>query len=169
VLALWVARTTARPYKGPLPRYARAVPLVAQGGVAGRFAVLAAPTSPRSLALLELKSALYEALAHKLSLEAEPAPEALGKLARKAGALDDGAYSSLMDVLALMHATEAAVVAGRPSRVSRAALGRAASVVHAVLAACGAGGSGDPRRRDAAPPLPSDSAVQNPNAGANAG
>ena len=169
VLALWVARTTARPYKGPLPRYARSVPLVAQGGVAGRFAVLAAPTSPRSLALLELKSALYEALAHKLSLEAEPAPEALGKLARKAGALDDSAYSALMGVLSLMHATEAAVVAGRPSRVSRAALGRAASVVHAVLAACGAGGGGDLRRRDAAPPLPSDSAVQNPNAGANAG
>ena len=167
VLALWVGRTTARPYKGPLPRYARAVPLVAQGGIAGRFAVLAAPSSPRSLALLELKSALYEFLAHKLALEAEPTPEALGKLARKAGALDDGAYSSLMDVLALMHATEAAVVAGRQSRVSRAALERASSVVHAVLAACGEGG--DLRRRDAEPPLPSDSAVQNPNAGANAG
>jgi hypothetical protein len=69
----------------------------------------------------------------------------------------------------LMHATEAAVVAGRPSRVSRAALGRASSVVHAVLAACGAGGGGNVRRRDAAPSLPSDPAVQNPNAGANAG
>ncbi len=169
VLALWVGRTTARPYKGPLPRYARAVPLVAQGGVAGRFAVLAAPSSPRSLALLELKSALYEALTHKLALEAEPTPEALGKIARQAGALDDGAYSSLMDVLGLMHATEAAVVAGRQSRVSRAALERASSVVHAVLAKCGADGSGEPRRRDAGPISPSDPALQNPNAGANAG
>jgi hypothetical protein len=71
-----------------------------------------------------------------------------------------------MDVLALMHATEAAVVAGRQGRVSRAALQRAASVVHAVLAACE--GGGDLRRRGAEPPL-SDSAVQNPNAGANAG
>ncbi len=175
VLALWVGRTTARPYKGPLPRYARAVPLVAQGGVAGRFAVLAAPSSPRSLALLELKSALYEALVHKLSLGADPAPDALAKIARTAGALDDGAYTSLMDVLALMHATEAAVVAGRPSRISRAALGRAAKVVHAVLAACGADGGGDLRRHDvgsgaaAAPLSPSFPAAQNPNAGANAG
>ena len=170
LLALWVGRTTARPYKGPLPRYARAVPLVAQGGVAGRFAVLAAPSSPRSLALLELKSALYEALTHKLALDAEPTPEALGKIVRKAGALDDGTYSSLMDVLGLMHATEAAVVAGRQSRVSRAALERASSVVHAVLAKCGADGSGgEPRRRDAGPTLPTDSALQNPNAGANAG
>jgi hypothetical protein len=169
VLALWVGRTTARPYKGPLPRYARAVPLVAQGGVAGRFAVLAAPSSPRSLALLELKSALYEALTHKLALEAEPTPEALGKIARKAGALDDSAYSALMDVLGLMHATEAAVVAGRQSRVSRAALKRASSVVHAVLAACGADGKGDLRRRDAGPTIPPDPALQNPNAGANAG
>jgi hypothetical protein len=174
LLALWVARTTARPYKGPLPRYARAVPLVAQGGVAGRFAVLAAPSSPRSLALLELKSALYEALVHKLALAADPTPDALGNLARKAGSLDDGAYSSLMDVLALMHATEAAVVAGRPSRISRAALGNASSVVHSVLAACGADSGGELRRRAAdvepqAPLSPSDPAAQNPNAGANAG
>lgn len=169
VLALWVGRTTARPYKGPLPRYARAVPLVAQGGVAGRFAVLAAPSSPRSLALLELKSALYEALVHKLALGADPTPEALAKSARRAGALDDGAYSSLMDVLSLMHAAEAAVVAGRPIRVSSAALGRAASVVRAVLAACGADGRGAPPQRAAGPPLPADSTVQNPNAGANAG
>jgi hypothetical protein len=58
-LAAWVARAAARPYLSPLPRYARPTPLVAQGGVAGRFAMLAAPSSPRSLALLELKSALY--------------------------------------------------------------------------------------------------------------
>jgi hypothetical protein len=174
VLALWVGRTTARPYKGPLPRYARAVPLVAQGGVAGRFAVLAAPSSPRSLALLELKSALYEALVHKLGLDADPSPDALGNIARKAGALDLGTYTSLMDVLALMQATEAAVVAGRPSRISRVALGNASSVVHAVLAACGADGGGELRRRatdvEAPAPLsPTDSAAQNPNAGANAG
>jgi hypothetical protein len=172
VLALWVGRTTARPYKGPLPRYARAVPLVAQGGVAGRFAVLAAPSSPRSLALLELKSALYEALSHKLGLDADPTADALGNMARKAGALDDGAYSSLMDVLGLMQATEAAVVAGRPSRVSRAALAQASSVVHAVLAACGADSGGEQRRRGSdveAPLSPPDPAAQNPNAGANAG
>ena len=42
-LIAWVFRSSARPYKSPLPRYARPLPLIAQGGVAGRFAMLAAP------------------------------------------------------------------------------------------------------------------------------
>src|SRR5262249_53309827 len=46
-LAVWIARASARPYKGPLPRYARPTPMVAQGGAAGHVAVLAAPSSPR--------------------------------------------------------------------------------------------------------------------------
>src|SRR5262249_21994990 len=37
-VAIWVARASAKPYRSPLPRYARPIPLVAQGGVAGRFA-----------------------------------------------------------------------------------------------------------------------------------
>jgi hypothetical protein len=140
-LALWVARASARPYRSPLPRYARPTPLVAQGGVAGRFAVLAAPTSPRSLALLELKSGLVEALTHKLGLGAEPAPDALARLAVRAGGLDAGAASALTDVLQMMHEVESAVVAGRPANVSLAALAQAASVVHSVVAACGADGN----------------------------
>jgi hypothetical protein len=141
-IAAWVLRASAKPYKSPLPRYARAVPLVAQGGIAGRFAVIAAPSSPRSLALLELKSALYEALAVKLDLAFEPAPEGLAKIAQNAGSLDESSYSALKDVLALMQQTEASVVAGRPAPVSRAALSRAAGVVRSVLRACGADGAG---------------------------
>ena len=50
-LAAWVARASAKPYKSPLPRYARPTPLVAQGGVAGplrrpRGALLAAQPGP---------------------------------------------------------------------------------------------------------------------------
>jgi hypothetical protein len=146
-LGIWVARASAKPYRGPLPRYARPTPLVAQGGVAGRFAMLAAPTSPRNLALLELKSALSDALAFKLDLPGEPSPDVLAKAARRAGSLDDRAYSSLKEVLALMHQVEASVVAGKPAPVSRSALFRAARVVRSVLDACGAGafaGAGAP-------------------------
>lgn len=141
-IAAWVVRATAKPYKSPLPRYARAVPLVAQGGIAGRFAVIAAPSSPRSLALLELKSALYEALAVKLDLSFEPAPEGLAKIAQNAGSLDESSHSALKEVLALMQQTEASVVAGRPAPVSRAALAKAAEVVREVLHACGASAAG---------------------------
>ncbi len=136
-LATWVARASARPYKSPLPRYARPTPLVAQGGVAGRFAVLAAPTSPRSLAVLELKSALYEGLAEKLGLSADPGPAALAKMALKAGSLDERAYSAFKEILGMMQHVESAVVAGRPVRVPPRDLRRAASVVREVLVACG--------------------------------
>ncbi|APR75220.1 Hypothetical protein A7982_00566 [Minicystis rosea] len=139
-LAMWVSRSAARPYRSPLPRYARATPLVAQGGVAGRFAVLAAPTSPRSLALLELKSALVEALSHRLALPNEPPPEALTKLAIKAGRLDGRLASALTEVLQMMHDVESAVVAGRPANVTPAALEKAGDVVREVLSACGADG-----------------------------
>jgi hypothetical protein len=138
--AIWVVRASARPYRNPQPRYARAVPLVAQGGIAGRFAVIAAPSSPYSLALLELKSALYEALAVRFNLAFDPAPEGLAKIVWNAGALDESGYSALKEVLALMHQVETAVVAGRPAPVSRAALTKAAAVVRDVLAASRADG-----------------------------
>jgi hypothetical protein len=177
-LAMWVSRATGRPYQSPLPRYARAVPLIAQGGVAGRFAMLAAPSSPRSLALLELKSALYECLAHKLDLAAEPGPAELAKIAQRAGSLDESSHSALKEILTFMHETESAVVAGRPARVSRAMLSRASQVVREVLAACGADGGphasaghGPPRVHQlaAAPFAESAPSPPNQNAGESPG
>ncbi len=166
-LAAWVTRSSARPYRHALPRYARAVPLVAQGGVAGRFAVLAAPSSPPSLALLELKSALFESLAVKLNLPSEPTPETLAQMARRAGSLDDSSYSALKEVLATMQRIENNVVAGKQAHVSRATLLKAAGVVREVLDACGVGmGPGGPRG-SARPQRALGSAT--PNAGESAG
>lgn len=132
----WVSRAAARPYKSPEPRYARATPLVAQGGVAGRFALLAAPSSPPSLALLELKSALFEAVSLRYNLPSEPTFDALASLIKKEGALDEGSYSALKDVLAMMQRVEASVVAGRPTAITRKALKRAWDVVQKTLEAC---------------------------------
>ena len=76
LLTLGLARTTlrqaARPYRHVVPRYARAAPLVCQGGPPGRLATLASASAPGGLALLELRSALGETLAPSLGL----APEA---------------------------------------------------------------------------------------------
>ncbi|AKT39824.1 DUF4350 domain-containing protein [Chondromyces crocatus] len=140
-VAVWVARTAARPYRSPLPRYARPVPLVAQGGVAGRFAVLAAPTSPRSLMLLELKSALFEAMALRFGLGADPSVDALTQLVAREGGLDERTFSDFKEVLSNMQRVEASVVAGKPTAVSRPALSHAAKVVRDVLAACHADGT----------------------------
>lgn len=153
-VAVWVARASARPYRSPMPRYARPTPLVAQGGVAGRFAVLAAPTSPRALILLELKSALFEAMALRFGLESDPSPETLTRLVSREGALDERTLSALKEVLSTMHRVEASVVAGRPANVSRPALAHAAKVVSEALAACHADG-----RRHTAPAAPAAAAI----------
>lgn len=135
-LAFWVGRASAKPYKSPTPRYARPTPLVAQGGAAGRLAVLAAPSSPRSLAMLELKSALVEALAARFNLTSEPSPDHLLRIVRRESALDEASHSALKEVLATMQRVEASMVAGRPVTISMPALTRAAEVVQRVLRAC---------------------------------
>ena len=137
-LAIWVGRSSAKPYKSPLPRYARPTPLVAQGGAAGRLAVLAAPSSPRSLAMLELKSALVEALVSRFNLASEPSPDHLLRIVQRESALDEASRSALKEVLATMQRVEASMVAGRPVTISMPALTRAADVVRRVLRACGA-------------------------------
>jgi len=137
----WVLKRSSRPYKSPLPRYARPVPLVAQGGVAGRFALLAAPTSPRSLALLELKSALFEALSQRFDLGPSPSPTALTKVVGSSENLDRAQMDELRDVMATMQRVEASVTGGRAAKVSRATVHHAAEVVRRVLEACGAVGS----------------------------
>ena len=101
--AAWALRAGARTYKSPLPRYARRIPLIAQGGAAGRFAMLAAPSSARGLVLLELKSALFETVTHRFGLEAEPPPDVLLRLL--AGVADDPSES---------HSTLVRFSTGRP-------------------------------------------------------
>ena len=134
----WIVRASARPYKSPNPRFARPTPLVAQGGVAGRLALLSAPTSPPSLVLLELKSALVESLGQKLGSPVESSPEAILSAAHRAGKLDDAQRSALKDVLIAMQKAEAAIVAGRPVYVPRSMRDKAASIVRDVLHSAGA-------------------------------
>ena len=80
----WAVHYSSRLYRRSMPRYAHAPPLVAQGGLAGRAAVLSAPTTDPALVLLELRAALSEALAHRLGLSRLASPEQiLGELAKK--------------------------------------------------------------------------------------
>jgi len=64
----WAVLYAARPRPRATPRYSLAEPLVAQGGPAGRIAVLSAPTSDAALGLAELRAAAVELLADRLSL-----------------------------------------------------------------------------------------------------
>src|SRR5450432_20482 len=54
---VWAVRFSSRRYRRSVPRYAVPPPLVAQGGLAGRAAVLAAPSTDPVLLMLELRAA----------------------------------------------------------------------------------------------------------------
>ena len=80
----WAVNYSSRLYRRSVPRYALAPTLLAQGGLAGRAAVLSAPTTDPALVLLELRSALSEALSQRLGLSRLASPEQiLAELGRK--------------------------------------------------------------------------------------
>lgn len=155
-LALWVARASGKPYKSPVPRYARATPLVARGGVAGRFAMLAAPSSPRGLVLLELKSALFEAVAERFQLAASPSGEAVLSALRGSGLVEGGLMAKLEQVVARMQRLEASVLAGAGAKVRREIVDEARAVVSEVVDAVGALERRRPPTRHYAPPTEPD-------------
>lgn len=132
--AIWAMRAAARTYKSPLPRYARRIPLIAQGGAAGRFAMLAAPSSSRGLVMLELKSALYEAVALRFTLDAEPAPEVLVRLV--ASVAEAALVEDVRRVVETMGRIETAVVANQRPKVPQKVLLDADDVVRRAIAAC---------------------------------
>ncbi len=132
---LWVASAAARVYRRNPPRFARPLPLVAQGGVAGRAAVLAAPTTHKALALLELKSGLEEAVAARLDLTLPVSAPDLLDAVKRTGAIGDNELRRLKKLLFHMGMVETSVAAGRPIRVRQQDVKGAAERVDQVIAA----------------------------------
>lgn len=134
----WVVRALVRLYTGRVPRFARAVPLVAQGGVAGRAAVLASDATSPALALLEIRSALLESLAAHFGVsEGTGAGDLVARASREAGGDLEARAQSMLES---MRAAENAVVAGTTARVSRDEVRSAAEVTRRLLAAVGVDG-----------------------------
>lgn len=133
----WATRALGRLYKSRVPRFARSVPLVAQGGVAGRVAVLSSGASPPALALLELRSALSEALASHLGVSPQTSPGELVHEVQSRGKINASLAARIGEMLSSMRAAETAVVAGGSARVTRDEVKRAATVVEQLLEAAG--------------------------------
>jgi len=125
-------------YHAKRPRFARATPLVAQAGVAGRAAVLSDAVSPPALALLELQSALAEVLSETFGLPVKTRSSELVAEAARRGVLSGRLLERARGMLSSMRAAETAVVAGDVAAVTRAEVIAAAAVVDAVVAAVGA-------------------------------
>jgi len=144
----WLGLVAARAYRRLPPRYARPVPLIAQGGVAGRAAVLAAPTTHRALALLELKSALEEAMAARLRLDLPVSASALYEASASIGGLDDSRLKALKKLLLKMSMVETSVTAGRPIKIRERDLKEAADLVHDLIEAVERNGNPVPRKEN---------------------
>lgn len=133
----WVSRSLVKLYHSRLPRFARALPLVAQGGVAGRVAVLSADVSPPALALLEIRSALVEALAQHLEMPEQATAFQLLDEMKKRGGLPVEMEDQVRRMLSSVRAAETAVVAGSPARVGADEVTRAAAVADRLLSSAG--------------------------------
>ncbi len=119
-LVMWVGTNAGRPHKAVAPRFTRAIPLAAQGGVAGHAAVVAAKGTARALALLELKGALEDELAGLMGMAEVPAPGTLlGEVAK--GRLLDGEGLAALKALML-----------RMANVETLVLSRQAALMHKI-------------------------------------
>lgn len=129
----WVMRALVKLYRSRLPRFARAVPLVAQGGVAGRVAVLSSNVSPPALALLEVRSALTEALAQHFNTSDQTAPSQLVQRIRDEIGIPADLDRDTDAVLRTMRAAESSVVSGSSAKVSESEVRKAYGVMERLL------------------------------------
>lgn len=111
----WVWKNAARTHQPTPPRFTKAIPLAAQGGVAGHAAVLSAPKTTRALAMLELKSALEEELGMLVGLDRNAGHDALAARVAGAGLLDSGRIAELKALLLRMANIETMVLSRQAS------------------------------------------------------
>jgi hypothetical protein len=112
-VVVWTSARAGKTHRAATPRYVRPVAAAAQGGVAGRAAVVGAPGTSRVLAILELKSALEEELATRLALERVPAHDELVAKAKAARLLDEATAEELAGLLASLAQMETMLVMRR--------------------------------------------------------
>jgi hypothetical protein len=134
-IGVWTTTVASRIYRRRLPSFTRPVPLVAQGGAAGRAAMLIAPSTPRALAVIELKNALEEGIAHALGFGTGATSSVLLEEVKRKGALDERRQRALKDALLEMANVETSVIARQPLDIKRQDLIRLSRLVGDLLAA----------------------------------
>jgi len=113
----WAFRSSGKAYERYFPRYARAQPLVAQGGYAGRLAVLSAPTTQPALVLIELKSAAEQHLREHLELDPHASTsEILAALTQTQHG--SGPAARLQALFARIARAEQTILKSEPARIS---------------------------------------------------
>ncbi len=123
-LSSWLVAHAARLHHAVSPRFARPVPEVAQGGVSGRAHVLAAPTTSRALALVELKVALHEAIADRLGLRVSETPERLIELCRERALFGGPDLEALRRLMTRLKEIEQGAAQGSSAKVGEPEMNR---------------------------------------------
>ena len=134
LLAFRLWSTVGKPYRQTIPRYAVPTPLEIQGGVAGRTALLAAPSTHRALPALELQSALVEAMSDHLGLPVGTSAHALLQEVARSKALEPESIGDLQVFFEDMRAVETLLASGRAVRVGHSRMERWRQVVLRLLA-----------------------------------
>lgn len=129
----WALTHALRRYRRLEPRFATETPLLMQGGVPGRAAVLSAPTTDAALMLSELDSLLAEELALRAGLAAgAPAESSLERLGER------GVRSTLLlrarGLLLQGRKARTALLRRRPSRLGTGQVAELERNVVALLA-----------------------------------
>ena len=102
----WALLFAARPRSRAAPRYSAPEPLVAQGGISGRIAVLSAPSTDAALGLSELRAAALELLAERLSLGRGPSPKLVLAESERRLLLSEPAWRDLNSALSELRIIE---------------------------------------------------------------
>lgn len=132
--ALWAWRSSGRLYRRRTPHYARGIPLVAQGGTAGRAAVLMAPTTQRELVVVELLTAAQDYLRSRLQLPPHASSQDIVQRARETGALDPMALQRLKGVMNRLTEYERALVRSESTTLSASTLQKLLNELESLFA-----------------------------------
>jgi hypothetical protein len=117
-VAIWTGLAGGQLYSPLAPGYARPLPHAAQGGFAGRVAVLASKSTDRALILRELKRTLESSLRVRMGLPATTGPHELVKLAGERALLSPTSSRALERLLTRLSAGEIAVMSARRLSIS---------------------------------------------------
>jgi hypothetical protein len=103
---------TGRTYKPSVLRFIRAIPVSAQGGVAGRSAALGLPRAPRSEVVAELKKAIEDMLAARMSMDIGLPGNRLVETAGQLGILAKDEIADLSRLMGDLRKLEEALAGG---------------------------------------------------------
>jgi hypothetical protein len=130
----WSSLHAMRRYRPSQPRHALPTPLLAQGGVPGRAAVLSAPSTDRALVLAELDTLLREELCVRARVPLGTSPEeALSAL--EAEGTPATQIRTARSLLAFGKRAREAILRGRPSRIAAGQVAAHERRLHELLMA----------------------------------